>query len=62
DGTGDLKKSAPIVTYCASGYRASIAASLLKQEGFEDVRTLPGSWKAWKSQGFPVENEESSDS
>lgn len=62
DGTGDLKKSAPVVTYCASGYRASIAASLLKQEGFEDVRTLPGSWKAWKAQGFPVETEESSDS
>ncbi len=62
DGTGDLKKTEPIVTYCASGYRAGIAASLLKQQGFEDVRTLPGSWKAWKAQAYPIEKGDSKNS
>ena len=45
----------PTVVYCDSGYRASIAASILKQEGFGDVRNVPGSWQAWKKAGFPVE-------
>ncbi len=55
EGTGELEKSRPVVTYCASGYRASIAASLLQQQGFEDVRTMPGSWSAWKTAGLPIE-------
>jgi len=51
---GELDKSEPIVTYCASGYRASIAASLLKKQGIKDVRTIPGSWAAWQAAGLPV--------
>lgn len=38
-----------VVTYCGSGYRASIAASLLQRDGFKDVRNVPGSWQAWKA-------------
>jgi len=52
--TGSLEKAKPVVTYCATGYRASIAASMLQQQGFEDVRTMPGSWTAWKRAGLPV--------
>ena len=48
-------KNKPTATYCASGYRASLAASLLKQQGFKDVRNIPGSWQAWKAAKFPVE-------
>lgn len=51
---GELDKSEPIVTYCASGYRASIAASILKKQGVKDVRTIPGSWAAWQAAGLPV--------
>ena len=51
-----LDRSKPVATYCASGYRASIAASLLQRAGFQDVRNVPGSWKAWTSAGYPVEN------
>ena len=50
-----LDKSKPTAVYCASGYRASLAASILQQEGFEDVHNIPGSWQAWKKAGFPVE-------
>ena len=51
---GELDKTKPVVTYCASGYRASIAASMLQKQGFTDVRTMPGSWIAWKKAGLPV--------
>jgi hydroxyacylglutathione hydrolase len=51
----ELNHEKPTAVYCDSGYRASIAASILKQEGFADVRSVPGSWQAWKKAGFPVE-------
>lgn len=52
----DLDRKKPVATYCATGYRASLAASLLQAEGFEEVHSIPGSWKAWTSAGFPVED------
>jgi rhodanese-related sulfurtransferase len=36
-----------IVVCCASGYRASIAASLLKRHGFHDLADLSGGLNAW---------------
>jgi hydroxyacylglutathione hydrolase len=50
-----LDKSKATAVYCASGYRASLGASILKQEDFENVANVPGSWHAWKKAGFPVE-------
>ena len=50
-----LDKNKPTAVYCDSGYRASIATSILKQEGFVCVCNVPGSWQAWKKAGFPVE-------
>jgi hydroxyacylglutathione hydrolase len=52
DGVAGFDKQKPIVTYCDSGYRADIAASLLKREGFTDVRNVPGSWQAWTKAGY----------
>ncbi|MCW1923109.1 MBL fold metallo-hydrolase [Luteolibacter arcticus] len=52
---GAWDKKRPVAVYCASGYRASIASSILKQEGFADVSNVPGSWQAWKNAGLPVE-------
>ena len=54
---GDLDKTKPTAVYCDSGYRASIATSILKQEGFGCVWNVPGSWQAWKKAGFPVDGE-----
>lgn len=45
----------PIVTYCDSGYRAAIAASLLQRHGHADVRNVPGSWQAWTTAGYETE-------
>lgn len=43
-----------IATYCGTGYRASIAASLLQQQGFQKVINIPGSWTAWKNAKLPI--------
>ncbi len=52
---GELDRARPTAVYCDSGYRASIATSILRQEGFECVCNVPGSWQAWKKAGYPVE-------
>jgi hydroxyacylglutathione hydrolase len=50
-----LDKSRRVAVYCDSGYRASLAASLLLRMGFKDVHNVPGSWKAWKALGYEVQ-------
>ncbi|HUG66528.1 MAG TPA: rhodanese-like domain-containing protein [Pirellulaceae bacterium] len=50
-----LDKERPIATYCASGYRASLASSLMQSRGFKHVSNVPGSWEAWTQAGYPVE-------
>jgi hydroxyacylglutathione hydrolase len=52
---GELDRAKPTAVYCASGYRASIAASILKEEGFDELWNVPGSWEAWKKAKLPVE-------
>jgi hydroxyacylglutathione hydrolase len=52
---GRLDKGRPTAVYCDSGYRASIATSILRQQGFGSVRNIPGSWQAWENAGYPVE-------
>ncbi len=54
-----LDKLQPIAVYCDSGYRASIATSILKQEGFTRVCNVPGSWQAWKNAKFPIQRGDS---
>lgn len=50
----ELDKARPLVTYCAAGYRSSLAASLFRRQGFQDVRIMAGSWPGWVAAGFPV--------
>ncbi len=61
-GAGDLPdklsgvpRDQPIFTICASGYRASVAASLLRSAGFEDVTWVAGGVPTWAAQGYPLE-------
>jgi hydroxyacylglutathione hydrolase len=51
----ELDSKKPTVVYCGSGYRSSIAASILKPAGFNDLWNVPGSWEAWKKAKLPVE-------
>jgi hydroxyacylglutathione hydrolase len=50
----NLNPDEPVVVYCASGYRSSLAASLLQASGFRKIQNVPGSYGAWTAAGFPV--------
>ena len=43
----ELDPTAPTVVYCAGGYRSSVAASVLRQAGFDDVSDIIGGYGAW---------------
>jgi hydroxyacylglutathione hydrolase len=49
-----LDRGRPLVTVCASGYRASVAASVLRAAGFRQVRSVPDGVPAWQAAGHPV--------
>ena len=44
---GELDTRRPTVVYCAGGYRSSVAASLLRRRGFDDVSDVLGGYNAW---------------
>ncbi len=43
----DLPRNMPIVVHCAGGWRSSVAASLLRAEGIENVSDLVSGYTAW---------------
>jgi glyoxylase-like metal-dependent hydrolase (beta-lactamase superfamily II)/rhodanese-related sulfurtransferase len=47
DGIDQLDPARPVIVYCTGGYRSSIAASLLRSRGFEQVADLIGGYGAW---------------
>lgn len=44
----------PIAVHCKSGYRSSIAASLLKRSGLPAVMNVTGGFDAWQASGLEV--------
>ncbi|WP_420631322.1 rhodanese-like domain-containing protein [Candidatus Leptofilum sp.] len=45
----------PIVSYCGSGWRCTIALTVLEAMGWEDVRCLKGgSFGGWVEAGYPI--------
>lgn len=51
--TGELDPGKLVVTHCKGGYRSSIATSLLRRAGFQDIANLTGGFDAWKAAGLP---------
>jgi glyoxylase-like metal-dependent hydrolase (beta-lactamase superfamily II)/rhodanese-related sulfurtransferase len=47
DRLDELDPAAPTVVFCAGGYRSSVAASVLRRAGFEDVSDILGGYGAW---------------
>ncbi|MFY2788829.1 MBL fold metallo-hydrolase [Rhodococcus sp. MALMAid1271] len=43
----DVPTGRPVVVHCAGGWRSSVAASLLRAQGFENVSDLVGGYNAW---------------
>ena len=54
DRLAELDPEAPTVVHCAGGYRSSIAASVLRANGFRDVSDLTGGFGAWVGADQPV--------
>jgi hydroxyacylglutathione hydrolase len=52
----EVKNEGPLAVICASGYRSSIASSLLQREGIASVMNVVGGTSAWIRAGFSVES------
>jgi rhodanese-related sulfurtransferase len=50
-----VASDAPVVVYCERGGRAGMAADVLLDDGYTDVRHLAGDMSEWRSQQRPVE-------
>lgn len=50
----EVPRDRPVAVVCGSGYRASIASSFLKREGYTDVANVLGGMAAWKAAGLPT--------
>jgi rhodanese-related sulfurtransferase len=53
----ELPRDRRIVVHCASGYRSSIAFSMLQRAGFDDLVELAGGMAAWEAAKLPVDGE-----
>jgi glyoxylase-like metal-dependent hydrolase (beta-lactamase superfamily II) len=51
---GEIPRERSLVVHCASGYRSSMAASLLKPKGFSDLADLAGGIAAWQAARLPL--------
>jgi len=54
---GEVSRDRPLVVMCGSGYRSTIAASVLERAGFTDITNLTGGMKAWKEAGLDTTRE-----
>ena len=44
----EIPAGKPIVVHCAGGWRSSVAASMMRADGFANVSDLIGGYTAWK--------------
>jgi hydroxyacylglutathione hydrolase len=54
DSLPALDKSAAIAVHCKSGYRSTIACSLLQRAGYTNVVNVTGGFDAWQQEQLPV--------
>lgn len=57
DRVGEVPRNRPLVVMCGSGYRSTIAASVLERAGFTAITNLTGGMKAWKDAGLDTTRE-----
>jgi rhodanese-related sulfurtransferase len=50
----DELRRGPVITYCATGARASVAASLLERAGVDPIAVFPGGPDEWRASGRPL--------
>jgi hydroxyacylglutathione hydrolase len=54
DSLPPLEKSVAIAVHCKSGYRSTIACSLLQRAGFTNVINVIGGFDAWQQEQLPA--------
>ena len=54
DRFAEIPKNQAVIAVCGSGYRSSIAASLLQTNGFSDVSSMDGGMTAWNHRQLPT--------
>lgn len=50
----DIPRDQSLAVVCGTGYRASVAASLLQRQGYDSVSNVMGGMTAWKAAGLPT--------
>jgi len=53
-GALPFAKDKPVAVTCSVGHRASLAVSVLRQHGYQDVSNMLGGMTAWKKLDLPV--------
>lgn len=57
DRLSELPTDKPLITYCARGLRGYLAARILLNHGFGEVRNLSGGFKTWAQLNMPIVHE-----
>ena len=50
-------KDTPLVLYCGGGRRSALAADVLQEMGYTNVRSMAGGWRGWNFAGGPTTQE-----
>jgi hydroxyacylglutathione hydrolase len=53
----EIPRDADVHLMCGSGYRSSLASSVLQRAGFARVTNVVGGMTAWNAQGLPTSRE-----
>jgi hydroxyacylglutathione hydrolase len=51
----EIDRKRPVAIICQSGYRSSIATSILEQQGMANVFNIVGGTAGWLNAGLAVE-------
>lgn len=52
----EIPKDNPVILHCQSGDRATIAYSILRRNGFDNIKNYPGGMQEWQEKAVPVLN------
>lgn len=55
DNLDKIDKDKDLIVHCQSGVRATVAYSILRKHGFDNLRNFSGSMKEWTDKNKPVE-------
>jgi hydroxyacylglutathione hydrolase len=57
DHAAELPRDRPVYVICGTGYRSSVAVSVLRRSGLEQVINVVGGMTAWSKRGLPTKRD-----